>query len=386
MVGVPFKKEDYNNFAVVGCHGDWHTTDIAEALLELGRLSRYVTSQPKRRFPPQLRPFIKHLWSFRWAALLLRLPWWSCHMFENDFLFSEYQRFDRSYAEQLTGKEKVVFAWASMARRTISKAKSYGGKSILIAGNSHILIQKQAYELCSYGRQTVEQCWIDAQLEEYDLCDGILVESNYVKNGFVSNGISSEKIYILPPHCLPIYGKTTKRKFIFGAIQCNQRKGTHLLLDWWAKLNLTNAQLWLIGGQWDKDLIDISEIPSGVKVLGFLRKNQYQRKLVKLDVLLCPTYEDGGPKSLFQAMAAGVCPITSERCAGPDHISNGRNGFLIPLNDHDKWMETMRWCYNNCDRVRQMGISAQNYVKQHLSVNDHPMKLNHILEQLCGLD
>jgi glycosyltransferase involved in cell wall biosynthesis len=79
-------------------------------------------------------------------------------------------------------------------------------------------------------------------------------------------------------------------------------------------------------------------------------------------------------------MSVGACPVTSENCAGPDHIRNGINGFVIPLEDKNKWLETMSWCSANPAEIRRLGRNAQQYVKDHLTISCYSQFVSRLIE------
>lgn len=369
-------KNKSNNVAI-GCYGDWKATLIASALFSNNRLAFYATPQPSHRFPDDMRAYVRSLFCIRAGMLPLKIPARKPD-FENHYIFSEFQRFDRTYARLLNKEVSTVIAYASMARETFKRAKKLGAKCILVLGNSHILTHKKAYEECSNGKQTIAPYYIDAQIEEYDKCDSILVESTYVKNSLISHGVSGGKIFIVPLHPHVLEKRPHPHKLIFGTIMCGHRKGTYHLMDWWRKAATEKAELWLVGAGFSQ----VNRLPNNVKVIGHLKKNVYQDVLSQIDVALFPTYEDGGPRSLFEAMGAGACPITSEYCAGPDHIVNGETGFVIALHNEDEWIKKIEWCIANKERVRAIGRAAQDYVKEHLPQDTYANRIlsliNHV--------
>ncbi|MGA8891073.1 MAG: glycosyltransferase family 4 protein [Anaeromyxobacteraceae bacterium] len=240
--------------------------------------------------------------------------------------------------------------------------------SALVLCNSHVLIHKRAYEASSAGRMTISQNFVDAQLEEYELADRILVESEYVRNGLVVMGVPESKIVCSlpgPERNLELGVSVEKDdRAIFGTVMCGPRKGTELLLKWWGTLALPGAELWLIGGGCEQRE---GEDAPGVRRWSTLPSRAYRELLRRLDVVLFPTFEDGGPRSLFEAMGVAACPITSQYCAGPEHIVEGATGFVIPLEHESEWMARMKWCASNLGAVRSMGRKASIYVSTNLA-------------------
>ena len=57
------------------------------------------------------------------------------------------------------------------------------------------------------------------------------------------------------------------------------------------------------------------------------------RLLSQADVLLLPSYSEGLPYSLLEAMAAGVVPVVTPVGAIPDVVSEGEHGLIVPPRD-----------------------------------------------------
>jgi glycosyltransferase involved in cell wall biosynthesis len=51
------------------------------------------------------------------------------------------------------------------------------------------------------------------------------------------------------------------------------------------------------------------------------------------DVMLLPSYSEGLPYALLEAMAAGVVPVVSRVGAMPDVVVEGMHGMLVPPGD-----------------------------------------------------
>jgi len=67
-------------------------------------------------------------------------------------------------------------------------------------------------------------------------------------------------------------------------------------------------------------------------------------RLANADIFVMPTYEDGGPRALLEAMAAGCLPIATRNSIGPDVIENGVSGYLVDAGDVQALAELMRQC------------------------------------------
>ena len=97
-----------------------------------------------------------------------------------------------------------------------------------------------------------------------------------------------------------------------------------------------NAQL-LIGGDGDIALyqkeVEKLGLTKSVKFLGWLAGKDKEALLSKADVYCLPSYNEGFPMGVLEAMSAGV-PVVSSKAGGiPDAIEDKENGLLIDAGD-----------------------------------------------------
>ncbi len=76
-----------------------------------------------------------------------------------------------------------------------------------------------------------------------------------------------------------------------------------------------------------------AELDGVVTIRDWLNPDQRDALLAAADVLLLPSYDEGLPMALLEAMAAGIAPITSPVGAIGDVIVDGVNGILVTPGD-----------------------------------------------------
>lgn len=116
------------------------------------------------------------------------------------------------------------------------------------------------------------------------------------------------------------------------------RKGLPLLLACLPS-TLRNAgdsiRLVVTGGDACRSLIESApeEVRDHVLFLGWIPEYQKRALYEACDVAVLPSYREGMPYTLVEAMACGL-PVVASRVGGiPDLIEDGRNGYLIPPGD-----------------------------------------------------
>ena len=97
----------------------------------------------------------------------------------------------------------------------------------------------------------------------------------------------------------------------------------------WAASSGCPVELWLIGPvEADADtLINASGVP--VRKFGVLKGKELVAALHEADIYCLPSYEEGVPKSLIEAMATGLFSITSGDTGGREAIRDGIDGLVL---------------------------------------------------------
>jgi glycosyltransferase involved in cell wall biosynthesis len=76
-------------------------------------------------------------------------------------------------------------------------------------------------------------------------------------------------------------------------------------------------------------------LTSTVKILGYLKNNSLAKVFAQSDIFILPSYAEGSPITMLEAMSAGLPVIASFAGSIPDIIQEGNNGFLINAGDYN---------------------------------------------------
>ncbi len=85
-----------------------------------------------------------------------------------------------------------------------------------------------------------------------------------------------------------------------------------------------------------KNIIVQNGLETRVHLLGRLSQQQMRKELSEASVFVLPSYQENAPMAIAEAMAAGVPVISSNVCGMPYMIEEGRTGFLVGPDDHDR--------------------------------------------------
>lgn len=202
-------------------------------------------------------------------------------------------------------------------------------------------------------------------MEEYDRANLIFVLSEKARETFRIAGIPEQKLFMMHrgvnvEKFTPAEQRPEKFRAIFvGALI--KRKGVHLLLEAWKKLNLPEAELVLVGAVQSEMEPYLKEYGGdSLKVLGFTP--DVAGELRKSSIHVFPSELEGSAKATYEAAACGLPQITT-REAG-DVVKNGETGWIIPPNDLDALCAALREAYDQRVTMETYGRAARERVTQ----------------------
>ena len=282
--------------------------------------------------------------------------------------------FDRFIAKQLRSSKPIdlFVGWAHYVLNSIPLIKKKAGRLIIESGSCHILEQQEilqtAYKELGLLYPPIHRANAYKMVKEYELADYIVTPSSFARSSFIKHGVQSEKIIVVPcgvdTQFFRAENKRVPEKFtvIFVGL-LSVRKGVHHLLEAWNMLALPESQAQLIlVGSLQKDLYQLLpnyKLASNVIIHGPTDKHRLKRLYSQASVLVLPSLEDGFGMVIGEAMASGLPVITTTRCAGPDLIEPGKNGFIVEAGKSNSLAEKISWCYHNQTAAHEMGKDAQ---------------------------
>lgn len=86
------------------------------------------------------------------------------------------------------------------------------------------------------------------------------------------------------------------------------------------------------------------------------------------NVFVLPSYREGTPKTVLEAMATGRAIITTDAVGCRETVTNGENGYLVPIKDADKLADAMVDLIENPDTISQMAEKGLQLVQQKFDV------------------
>jgi glycosyltransferase involved in cell wall biosynthesis len=223
--------------------------------------------------------------------------------------------------------------------------------------------------------------------EEYELATLVVVLSEKAAESFRAANFPDEKLFYLPRGVDTERFKPGTPPPIFRAIFSGaliERKGIHHLLEAWHRLNLRDAELWLLGSVHDEAKPYLKKFGrENVRVLGF--KRDLENYLSQGSVYVFPTRLEGSAKTIYEAAACGL-PMITTREAG-DVVRDGVEGIIVQPGDVDAIAAAIEHLYRHPGIVASMGAAARQRVVENFTWDHYRTRLLGAYEraiQICS--
>lgn len=225
------------------------------------------------------------------------------------------------------------------------------------AGRFAVFYQQHRYAV----RKVVDKSDVIIALSEY--------WKEYFKNEFPTKRVEIIKNVISAPvvhkqqtgyFTLLFLGLLGKNKGIYDLLECIRDHK----VEFQGKLKL------YIGGNGEiehvKQLIKEYGIADIVIFEGWVSGDKKIELLNKSDAYILPSYKEGLPKSILEAMSYGM-PIISTPVGGiPEIVSNGENGYLVEPGNKEDIYKAIMSLLNDADLRNRMGRISLSRVGEHL--------------------
>lgn len=206
--------------------------------------------------------------------------------------------------------------------------------------------------------------------DEPALANAIVVASSYTKSTLVENNILAEIIKVIPYgvdlhnfKTRTIAPKNKKLRVLFVGSMV-QRKGLTYLFEAIAQLPKGSTELVLCGrGFVDHNLLKEYSSSNTIVQLN-LDNSSLVAEMHKADVFVLPSLSEGFGHVILEAMATGLPIIATDHTSAPDLITEGKEGWVIPIRDTNAIVERLNWCIENKNLLFNMGIQAAATAKQ----------------------
>lgn len=281
--------------------------------------------------------------------------------------------FDRAVARSLQDGDRVVIPTAGTALKTLEAARRHGIVSVLDYPTAHCDF---IVELLTEERRRAPDFAATVPLEffnpvrlgrlraEMAAADRILVLSGFARDTFVERGVPADRL-VLTHHGVDLDlfqpvppGRADDGRFrVLFAGQITQLKGISYALEGFERAAIPASELTFMGAvRGDPDVWRSRPNVRHQPPVPFFEMPDHYRGA---DVFLMPSLCEGFPQTPILAMACGLPCIVSEHTFGTDVITDGVDGFIVPIRDPEAIAERLLALHRDPDLGRRVGAAAR---------------------------
>ena len=264
---------------------------------------------------------------------------------------------------------------AGSARRTLRSAQRLGAVGFLDCPLAHHryldallkeearLVPEYAPTLQLYSERRL--AWLD---DELHYADRLFVLSTFERKTFIELGVEEEKIVLCPLGVdLDLFRPRQRSEDgVFRIVfvgQIIQRKGLSYLVEAFRQASIPRSELVLVG----RPVATVDpwvRIP-GIKHVPPMPRSQLPTVYASADVYVLPSLVEGFGLTGLEAMACGLPVVLSEHTLGRDVITDGVEGYVVPIRDPESIAERLRLLAADPDCRHRMGVAARSKAEQY---------------------
>lgn len=144
----------------------------------------------------------------------------------------------------------------------------------------------------------------------------------------------------------------------------------------------------VLGGNGDTTPVSLKIEEFGLKSSfefpGWVRGSDKEKLLRGSGIFLFPSYNEGMPMSVLEAMAYGLSVITTNVGGIPKLISHGETGFIFEPGDTKAMAECLSKLLNDEELRRRIGQQAREFVIKNYSFEKHLEKLKAVYSKVIS--
>jgi len=175
-------------------------------------------------------------------------------------------------------------------------------------------------------------------------------------------------------NAVPEQSVSQRRDIVYAGVLV-PRKGVHHLLEAFAQLapDVPDAHLWIIGkasnASYARQLRQQTQrlaLETRVTFIDHLSQAELASYMMRGRVFVLPTYAEGLPKVVVEAMLCGTPVIASAVDGIPEIIEHGKTGYLVPPGDVAALFDALHVAFSEAS-IDDIGARARDVAKTYFS-------------------
>lgn len=116
--------------------------------------------------------------------------------------------------------------------------------------------------------------------------------------------------------------------------------------------------------------VDIENLQDCIMLMGYIDREKIPNFWFKQDIMINCSEWEGHSISQSEAMAAGAVPVITDVSGARDDVTDGYNGYVVPIGDIDAIAGRIEYLYNASEELEILGKRAHDTIyKRQISSN-----------------
>jgi glycosyltransferase involved in cell wall biosynthesis len=292
----------------------------------------------------------------------------------------------------------IFHVWPALCVVSLQAARQRGAITLLENAGRHVrhwheshVEESRRFGINARERNKGVAPWVIRRVERgYELCDRLTVPSTLAHRSLIEFGLGDKAIVVSPGVDASFFSppltkpeRTLFRVCFVGRVEL--AKGVGYLLQAWKRLALQDAELVLLG-QVKPEMNEMlrTHADSSVRVLGRVAPQELAQQYRESDLLVHPSVNEALAQVLLEAMASGLPIVATDYSGADDVITEGKEGFIVPVRDVDRLAEAISWCYSHRDDLRVMGHAARQRIESNFTLEHYHQRMIRLYRELAG--
>ena len=264
----------------------------------------------------------------------------------------------------------AVYAYEDAALWTFRRARRRGLGAIWDLPLPHYLTierilrdESQRWPGAAMGPPHSEPPWKRRRKdEELGLATKVSVASRFTKQSLENVDVRVPIVvasYGFPVEAFALRTERPSGRFTVLAVGTHDlRKGTPYLLEAWKRAAIADAELHLVGPLRLSESF-LAPYRGIFRHWPYLPKSDLPARYAAADLCAFPTLGDGFGLVIQEAMSCGTPVVTTPCGGGPECITDGVDGWVVPPRDIDALVDRLREAARDRERLFAMGQAAR---------------------------
>ena len=202
--------------------------------------------------------------------------------------------------------------------------------------------------------------------------------------------VPEDKITVLPNYCIvPEKVNPERKRQILFLGEIGKRKGCFDIPDILEKANLRGLDATMVfagaGSREDEEALKKElakrNLDKNVKFAGWVNGREKTKLLEESRIFLFPSYNEGMPMAVLEAMAYGLAVVTTRIGGITNLITDGQTGFLAKPGENEFFAQKIEKLLQEPELAQRLGEGARQKAKEKYSFESHLNSLLRIYEE-----